>query len=221
MRQAQRPMSDRFAGLLAWLVVAIAPGTVAAHGFHAGTAQVTVNGKELAVELTLPAPDFLHFFNISTGPDGAATGGALGRRADELTRYVDSRFYMVWKEHQCERVGPWGFRIAGDGHEALVAITAPFGCVSPPEELKVVNRLLFERSGGMRHAVEVTSGGRSQQQVFNPSADSHVFEVSQARVEEGGFPILQVTLSAIVLLVAAVLFLWLRKKAADAVAWNR
>lgn len=205
-------------GLLVWLAV---PAVVLAHGFHAGTSEITVKQDQLEVLISLPAPDFFHFFDIELSDNSSVDEAGLRARLEELTRYVDSRFYVVWKDHQCERLDPYSFRLADKGHEALLAITARYGCVSAPTELKVVNRLLFERSGGMRHAVVVTSGGKSQQELFNAATDSHLFMVYQASPETQDFPLGRVVFSATTLLVLTGLFFWLKKRAADAALMNR
>lgn len=205
-------------GILVWLAV---PTVVLAHGFHAGTSEITVKQDQLEVLVSLPAPDFFHFFDIALSDNPSDAEAGLRARFEELTRYVDSRFYVVWKDHQCERLDPYGIRLVDSGHEALLAITARYGCVSAPTELKVVNRLLFERSGGMRHAVVVTSGGKSQQELFNAATDSHLFMVHLVQPEAHGFPLWRVVFSATALLVLAGLFFWLKKRAADAALLNR
>ena len=181
------------------ILLLLLPAAAAAHGFRAGTARLEVSGATIEAALTLPHADLAALFP-KAGPR-------------EFSKYLDSRFFISVGDEECSRRGELKLESAGDGLDSRVLFGAHYECPEPPEELKVVNRLLFERPGGYRHTVVVAAGGREQQQLYNPSAYAHIFAVHQVVEEGGGVGALALGLSLLALLLLGGLFLWLKRKA--------
>ena len=175
------------------------PSAAAAHGLHAGTARLEVRGSAIEAALTLRGSDLAALLPRAKAP--------------QFSAYLDSRFFISVGDKECKRTGELKVETVGSGHDARVLFGAHYECPEPPEELKVVNRLLFERPGGYRHTVVVAAGGREQQHLHNPSAHAHIFAVHQVAEEEGGVGGLAVGLSLLALLLLGGVFLWLKRKA--------
>ncbi len=185
--------------VIAALILLLTPLAAVAHGPHAGTARLEVSGAVIEAALTLPAGDLAAAFP--------------GVRTPEFATYLDSRFFITAGDAECKRTGELRLETSGDGHDARVLLGAVYQCPEPPVELKVVNRLLFERPGGYRHTVVVSAGGREQQQLFNASAHARVFAVHQVVEDEGEGSALVLGLSLLALLLLGGAFLWLKRKA--------
>lgn len=196
------------------LLLALAPAQAAAHGHHAGYCDLSLaTDGTLFVSLDLPAGDAQPFFG------GAVPTEAPSPTPDQVANYLNSRLAVLADQVACASIAPWSWQRSAPETGASWYLETTLKCPHLPNDLSVLNRILFELPHGYRHQVVLRAPQTTLSARTDPSQHVAHFllpapAAGQQTVPALLWPLVAATALALLCAGAALyLFLLLRRRA--------